>query len=121
MKDKKPNRDSLRRNDGAVQQEERLEKAANAAAACPVPVELLQNLKYEYLRRELWVPLKKENGRITVLLDEPRNILKRDMIESLLKTKTIDYQPATAEEIIAFIGHFFDLDEDGVPRDNGED
>ncbi len=120
MKDKKPNRDFSGRNDGA-DRGERLEKAAEAAAACPVPAELLQNLKYEYLRRELWVPLKREHGRITVLLDEPKNILKRDMIENLLKTKAIDYQPASAEEIVDIIGHFFDLDEDGVPRNNGED
>ncbi|HOG16530.1 MAG TPA: GspE/PulE family protein [Syntrophales bacterium] len=120
MKEKKTKSESAGAKGDACEPA-KAEKGTEAVAACPVPAELLQNLKYEYLRRELWVPLKKENGRITVLLDDPKNILKRDMIESLLKTKAIDYRPASAEEILALIGHFFDLDEDGVPRDNGED
>ncbi|MHB9097894.1 MAG: GspE/PulE family protein [Syntrophales bacterium] len=79
--------------------------------AFPVPEELLRNLKYEYLRRELWVPLHKVGGRITVLLDDPNNILKRDMIENLLRTKAVDYRKAPPEEILSFIDHFY-RDED---------
>ena len=54
----------------------------------PAPDTLLSLLKYEYLRQELWVPLEKREGRICVLIDDPNNILKRDAIESLLKTLT---------------------------------
>ncbi|MEN6620675.1 MAG: hypothetical protein ABFD50_03865 [Smithella sp.] len=42
---------------------------------------------YEYLRRELWVPLKLRDGKITVIVDNPENIIKRDMIENILKQK----------------------------------
>lgn len=94
-------------------------EAVEAAAA--VPVDLRKKLKYDYLRRELWSPLKSENGRITVLLDDPQNIIKRDTIESLLRTKAIDYLKGPEEEIIAQIDRFFDLDENGTPRDNGKD
>ncbi len=93
--------------------------AVETAAA--LPVDLRKKLKYDYLRRELWVPLKSEYGRFTVLLDDPQNIIKRDMIESLLKTKDIDYCRGSSEEIITAIDHFFDLDENGVPRDNGRE
>jgi len=89
--------------------------------AAAFPGDLRKKLKYDYLRRELWVPLKSEYGRFTVLLDDPQNIIKRDMIESLLKTKTIVYCRGSSEEIIAAIDRFFDLDENGVPRDNVRD
>ncbi len=56
-----------------------------------IPGDLLINLKKEYLRRELWVPLEKKDGVIHIIVDDPNNILKRDMIENLLKTKSVRY------------------------------
>lgn len=73
----------------------------------PAPEDLLKNLKYEYLRRELWVPLEHNQGKITVIVDDPHNILKRDMIESLLKTKNIDYCGALKSDILNFIDFFY--------------
>jgi hypothetical protein len=61
----------------------------------PVPEELLKNLRYEYLRRELWVPLELRGGKITVIVDNPDDIIKRDMIENILKTKSVEYISAT--------------------------
>jgi hypothetical protein len=67
---------------------------------CPVPEFLLSQLKYEYLRRELWVPLEKKEGRMSVLVDDPQNILKRNTVESLLKTKAVNYCVASREDIL---------------------
>ena len=53
-----------------------------------IPENLLKSLKKEYLLREVWVPLEKKDGVIHVLVDDPNNIVKRDMIENLLKTKS---------------------------------
>ncbi|PKN60309.1 MAG: hypothetical protein CVU53_03770, partial [Deltaproteobacteria bacterium HGW-Deltaproteobacteria-11] len=118
MKEKKSKSEQTGRKEIAGQSG----KTKNAVEAMAAgPVDLRKKLKYDYLRRELWAPLKSENGRITVLLDDPQNIIKRDMIESLLRTKAIDYCKGPAEEIIAQIDRFFDLDENGVPRKNGED
>ncbi len=86
--------------------------ARRSSGAYPVPDRLLRNLKYEYLHRELWVPLGEAGGRITVLLSDPSDILKRDMIENLLGTKAVDYRQAPPEEILACIDHFY--------RDEGE-
>lgn len=66
----------------------------------PVPEELLHSLRYEFLRRELWAPLGREAGRIRVVIDDPDNLLKKDMIENLLRTKEVDYYPATKEDIL---------------------
>jgi type II secretory ATPase GspE/PulE/Tfp pilus assembly ATPase PilB-like protein len=78
----------------------------------PIPGDLLKNLKKEYLRRELWVPIEKVDGNIHVIVDDPNNILKRDTIESLLKTKAVTYDVAISDDIIKFINHFYHAPED---------
>jgi type II secretory ATPase GspE/PulE/Tfp pilus assembly ATPase PilB-like protein len=75
----------------------------------PIPEDLLKNLRYEYLRRELWVPLKFSGGKIVVIVDNPENIIKRDMIENILKTKAVEYICATNQDILKFIEYFYDV------------
>ncbi|MEW6335377.1 MAG: GspE/PulE family protein, partial [Thermodesulfobacteriota bacterium] len=73
----------------------------------PVPGSLLGGLPKEYLRRELWVPLERRDDVIRVIVDDPNNLIKRDMIEHLLKTKSIRYDVALPEDIIRYINRFF--------------
>jgi type II secretory ATPase GspE/PulE/Tfp pilus assembly ATPase PilB-like protein len=80
----------------------------------PIPTDLLVNLKTDFLRREVWVPLEKKDGIINILLDDPNNIIKRDMIENLLKTKAVRYDVSLPEDIIKFINYFFQ-----TPYDEG--
>jgi type II secretory ATPase GspE/PulE/Tfp pilus assembly ATPase PilB-like protein len=78
----------------------------------PIPGDLLINLKRDYLRRELWVPLEKKDGIIRIIVDDPNNILKRDMIENLLKTKSVRYDVSLPDDIIKFINYFYQSPED---------
>ena len=78
----------------------------------PIPGDLLRNLKKDYLRRELWVPLERVEGTIRVIVDDPNNILKRDTIESLLKTKAVKYDVAFTDDIIKYINYFYQSPED---------
>jgi type II secretory ATPase GspE/PulE/Tfp pilus assembly ATPase PilB-like protein/GAF domain-containing protein len=78
----------------------------------PIPGDLLSTLKRDYLRRELWVPLEKKDGVIRIIVDDPNNILKRDMIENLLKTKAVRYDVSLQEDINKFINYFFQSPED---------
>lgn len=73
--------------------------------------ELFKNLKQEFLRREFWVPLEKTGNAVRVAMEDPNNLLKRDMIEGLLKTKSIEYCVALRPDIIKFINFFFKVDE----------
>ncbi|MCD6153868.1 MAG: GspE/PulE family protein [Syntrophobacterales bacterium] len=73
----------------------------------PIPFDLLRNLKEEYLRREMWVPLERLDGKIRVIVDDPNNILKRDMIEGLLKTTFVEYDVALYSDIQKFINYFY--------------
>jgi type II secretory ATPase GspE/PulE/Tfp pilus assembly ATPase PilB-like protein len=72
-----------------------------------IPGDLIKNLKKDYLQRELWVPLEKIDGNIHVIVDDPNNIIKRDAIENLLKTKKVKYDVALPEDILKFINLFF--------------
>jgi len=78
----------------------------------PIPGALLKNLKRQFLRREMWVPLESVDGRIHIIMDDPHNILKRDTIESILKTKAVKYDVALPEDIIKFINLFYSTNED---------
>ena len=64
------------------------------------------------MRRELWVPLEKIDGYIHVLVDDPNNVLKRDVIEGLLKTKQVKYDVALTDDIVKFISLFFNSPDD---------
>lgn len=77
------------------------------------PYDLLKNLKEEYLRRELWVPLERTEGTIRIIIDDPNNIIKRDMIENLLKTRNVTYDIALYEDIVKFINHFYQTGDTG--------
>ncbi|MDQ5986882.1 MAG: Type II secretion system protein E [Syntrophus sp. SKADARSKE-3] len=76
----------------------------------PIPFDLLKNLKREYLIRELWVPIEKVDGRIHIIVDDPQNILKKDSIEHLLKTKAIKYDVSLKDDIIKYVNYFFQSD-----------
>ena len=97
-----------------------IKTAANSSAAgnsiefsreYPIPEDLIKNLRYEYLRRELWVPLELRGAKIVVIVDNPNNIIKRDIIENILKTKSVEYISATKQDICKFIEYFYDVGE----------
>jgi type II secretory ATPase GspE/PulE/Tfp pilus assembly ATPase PilB-like protein len=73
----------------------------------PIPGHLIKNLKKNFLRRELWVPLEMVGDKIHVIIDDPNNLIKKDTIESLLKTKKIKYDVALEEDIIKYINLFY--------------
>ena len=80
----------------------------------PIPHDLLTNINKKQLQRLPWAPLNKINGKINVIVDDPANIVKRETIESLLKTKMIKYSVSLTEDILKYIDRFCPSDEVGV-------
>jgi type II secretory ATPase GspE/PulE/Tfp pilus assembly ATPase PilB-like protein len=74
----------------------------------PTPFELLTNLKKSFLLQDLWVPLGWEKDTIQVLIDDPINLNKIDVVMALLKAKKADFFIGYKEDIEAFIKLFFD-------------
>ena len=73
-----------------------------------IPTQLLHNLKPSYLRANLWVPIEGNDESITVLMDDPNHLLKRDMVRSLLKNSKIEFCVGLKEDITKFLDYFFE-------------
>ena len=84
----------------------------------PVPEDLLKTLRYEYLRRELWVPLGRRREKIVVVVDNPDDLIKKDIIENILKTRSVEYLRGTRQDIRKFIEYFYNV---GEPEDGEEE
>lgn len=72
------------------------------------PVELLSNLKKLFLLQDLWVPLGWEKDGIEILVDDPINLNKIDIVKALLKAKKTKFYVGIKEDIEAYIKLFFD-------------
>lgn len=75
----------------------------------PLP-DLLERIKPDRLKRELWVPVKVENGILYVALEDPTDIQKQDFIKFLYpEYKRINYVASFKEDIENFIDFFYKL------------
>lgn len=73
----------------------------------PIPGDLLEDLKYSYLKTNLWVPLTASDGRVTIVIDNPRHIEKVDAIRTKIKGNKVEFCVALREDIVKYIDHFF--------------
>ena len=71
-----------------------------------IPADLLVGLKVPFMRTNVWVPLRKENGKIVILIDNPHDLARIDMIKSLFPGKEIMIKVAINEDILDFISLF---------------
>ena len=71
-----------------------------------IPVELLSNLKKSFLLQDLWVPIGWEKDTIEVLIDDPINLNKVDIVKALLKAKKANFYVGIKEDIEAYIKLF---------------
>jgi hypothetical protein len=72
----------------------------------PVPAELLTGLKVPFLRNNIWVPLKMENGKIVVAMYNPYDLQKIGEIKSLFPGKPLLFYVALKQDVLNLIKHF---------------
>ncbi len=70
------------------------------------PVELLRKLKTSYLQHHLWVPLGEEQDEIIILIDNPHDLRRKDIIASLFPNRALRYAVGLREDILAFLALF---------------
>ncbi len=71
------------------------------------PEELLVNLKEDFLRKNIWVPLRKDGeDEVVIAIDNPQNLMKTDQIERVFKGKKIKYIVALRDDILKYIELF---------------
>jgi type II secretory ATPase GspE/PulE/Tfp pilus assembly ATPase PilB-like protein len=80
------------------------------------PDELLAGLKVPFMRNNAWVPLKKEDGKIVILIDNPYDLQKTGEIRSLFSGKPIAFRVALKQDILSFIRRFTRKEKDMASR-----
>lgn len=82
------------------------------------PVELLRSLKKTFLLQDRWVPLGWDKDCIEVLIDDPTNLNKVDIVKSLLKSGKTKFYVGIKEDIEAYIKLFFE-NKSSIETDSG--
>jgi len=72
----------------------------------PIPGDLLTGLKVPFLKSNVWVPLRREDDHIIIVIDDPHDLQKGGEIKSLFPGQTIKFNIALREDILEFIGLF---------------
>jgi len=75
-------------------------------ANTPVPGELLAGLKVPFMRNYAWVPLRKEDEKIVIAIDNPYDLQKVGEIKSLFAGKSLYFNVALKQDILNFIKLF---------------
>ncbi len=75
----------------------------------PAPGEILSKLNPNYLKKNRWVPLCKEEGALRVLIDDPRSFSRIHDIKSLIPARTYCFAVGFEEDIYQFIDSFYGL------------
>ena len=68
-----------------------------------VDVELFKNLKMSFLKNNSWVPLRVENGRVMVAIDDPKSLQRVDEIKSIFADRRIGFCVALQRDIQRYI------------------
>ena len=72
----------------------------------PVPGELIAGLKVPFMRNYAWVPLRKEDEKIVIAIDNPYDLQKVGEIKSLFAGKSLYFNVALKQDILNFIKLF---------------
>ncbi len=81
----------------------------------PIPGELLSKLKRVYLKRNLWVPLGWEKGKVKILIDNPERLDKIDSAKALIPAEGYEFAVGLKEDILQYLEYFY-----GTPQDVNE-
>jgi type II secretory ATPase GspE/PulE/Tfp pilus assembly ATPase PilB-like protein len=67
------------------------------------PPDLMRNLKLEYLRRNFWLPLKREDNAIVILIDNPQDLQRVDSVSQALKNRKIKWAVGLRRDILSYL------------------
>ena len=68
-----------------------------------IPTELVRGLNLGYLRRNFWIPLQRENGKLVIIIDDPHNAERIKEIKALMQADEYEFRVALRDDIIRFI------------------
>jgi len=71
-----------------------------------IPGELLVGLKVPFMKNNCWVPIRKEDEKIVIAVDNPHDLRKIDEIKTLFSGKALSFAVALRNDILDFITLF---------------
>jgi type II secretory ATPase GspE/PulE/Tfp pilus assembly ATPase PilB-like protein len=72
----------------------------------PIPGELLTGLKIPFMRNNIWVPLRTEEGKPVIVVDDPHDLKKLDEIKALFPATTPKFVVSLKQDIFDLIKLF---------------
>lgn len=71
--------------------------------AIEIDPDLVKGLRLDYLKKRIWVPLSKKDGKKTILVDDPNDLAKVDEIQSNMQFRNSEFQVSLKEDILKYI------------------
>lgn len=71
-----------------------------------IPKDILSFAKSSFMRSNLWVPVRREKGKIVIAIDNPNDIQRIDIIKSIFKNEILDFRVAMEDDILNYIDYF---------------
>ena len=72
----------------------------------PIPGDLMAGLKVPFMRNNIWVPLKSENNKVVIAVDNPHDLKKIDEIKALFPGRPVTFYVSLKQDILDFIKLF---------------
>jgi type II secretory ATPase GspE/PulE/Tfp pilus assembly ATPase PilB-like protein len=79
------------------------------------PPDLVKGLRLEYLRRNFWLPLRREDGAVVVLIDNPQDLQRVDSVSQALKNRRVKWAVGLRQDILLFLSQ---VSGEGAGRDS---
>ncbi|MEK7715433.1 MAG: GAF domain-containing protein, partial [candidate division NC10 bacterium] len=67
------------------------------------PPDLMKDLKLEYLKRNFWLPLRREDDGIVILIDNPQDLARIDSVSQAMKNRKIKWAVGLRKDITIFL------------------
>ncbi|MEI6206855.1 MAG: GspE/PulE family protein [Desulfuromonadales bacterium] len=84
--------------------------------------DLLKRVRPERLNKEWWVPFKIENGILHIIIDDPTDLGRQDMLKFIYpEYKRISYTGAFREDILSYINLFYHHNSSGGSNSSIDD
>ncbi len=72
----------------------------------PIPGDLMQGIKVPFMRNNVWVPLRTEEGRPVIAIDDPHDLKRIDEIKTLFPGRKLKFVVALKQDVLDFIKLF---------------
>ena len=68
------------------------------------PPDLMKDVKLEYLKRNFWLPIRREDDGIVVLIDNPQDLQRVDSISQAMRNRKIKFAVGLRKDIQLYLG-----------------